>query len=50
MSIVGIVNETELYLVPAHKFEEGIASDAVFTMEKVKNTTLEELKRLILKV
>lgn len=50
ISIIGIKNETEIYLVNANNFKEGIQQNNVFSTELIKNTTLNELKRLILKI
>lgn len=44
ISIIGIKNETELYLVNSKNFKKGVEEGNIFTSELVKNKTIDELK------
>lgn len=50
ISIIGIKNKTELYLINSSNFKKGLEANNVFTSQHVKNKSLLELKRLILKI
>ncbi len=49
ISIIGIKNSNQLYLVNKTNFKDAVTQNTPFITTEIKNTSLEELKKIILK-